>query len=337
VRTDLHKRPSSIEGDPMRRKIAALMAGPLLLAVACGGSDDEPSATGGDGGELDAVTVGVIPIVDVAPIYLGDEQGFFEEQGIDLTLEAAQGGAAVVPGVVSGQFQFGFSNMTSLLLAAEEGLPLQIVANGVASTGEQGADFGAVVAKPDSGITDAAGLAGKRVAVNTLNNIGTTTVNESIRAAGGDPSGVEYVELPFPDMPAALDAGNVDAIWVVEPFLTIAKNSGAAVVASNYVDAADDLTVATYFTSKQLAGEDADLVERFTTALEQSLEYASENEDETRAILSSYTEIDQAVIEAMTLPAWPSEINRESIEQLAALAVDDGLLSEEPDLDALLP
>jgi NitT/TauT family transport system substrate-binding protein len=173
--------------------------------------------------------------------------------------------------------------------------------------------------------------------VNTLNNIGTTTVNESIRAAGGDPSGVEYVELPFPDMPAALDAGNVDAIWVVEPFLTIAKNSGAAVVASNYVDAADDLTVATYFTSKQLAGEDADLVERFTTALEQSLEYASENEDETRAILSSYTEIDQAVIEAMTLPAWPTEINRESIEQLAALAVDDGLLSEEPDLDALLP
>lgn len=320
----------------MNRKLAAL-AVPLLFAVACGGSDDGDDAAAGGAAEPDQVTVGVIPIVDVAPIYLGMEQGFFEEQGIDLTLETAQGGAAVVPGVMSGQYQFGFSNVTSLLVATQEGLPLTVVANGVASTGEAGADFGAVVAKPESGITDAAGLAGKRVAVNTLNNIGTTTINESIRAAGGDPSGVEYVELPFPDMPAALDAGNVDAIWVVEPFLTIATGNGATVVASNYVDAADDLTVAVYFTSQQVVSEDGDLVERFTTALEESLEYASANEDQTRAVLGTYTQIDQAVIEAMTLPAWPTEVNRASVERLGELAVDDGLLDEQPDLDTLLP
>jgi NitT/TauT family transport system substrate-binding protein len=320
----------------MRRKVAALMAAPMLFAAACGGSEDSGGSSSA-GGEPDAVTVGVIPIVDVAPIYLGDEQGFFEDQGIDLTLETAQGGAAIVPGVVSGQYQFGFSNVTSLLLATSKGLPLQVVANGVASTGKQGADFGAVVAKAGSGITDAAGLAGKRVAVNTLNNIGTTTINESIRKAGGDPSGVTYVELPFPDMPAALDAGNVDAIWVVEPFLTIATKAGATFIASNYVDAAPDLTVATYFTSKQIAGENADLLTRFTTAVEQSLEYASQHEDETRAVLSNYTEIDQAVVGAMTLPAWPTEINRASIEQLGQLAVDDGLLPEQPDLDTLLP
>ena len=321
----------------MRKKLA-LLAVPLLLAAACGGSDDGGgSSAGGGSGDLEPVAVGLIPIVDVAPIYLGDQQGFFEEQGIDLELETAQGGAAVVPGVMNGQYQFGFSNVTSLLLAAEQGLPLQIVANGVASTGEEGADFGAVVAGAESGITGAADLAGKRVAVNTLNNIGTTTINESIRAAGGDPSGVQYVELPFPDMPAALDAGNVDAIWVVEPFLTIATNGGATFVASNYVDAADDLTVATYFTSKQFAAENGDVVDRFTTALEQSLEYASQNEAETRAVLSEYTEIDPAVIEAMTLPAWPTEINEESLQRLADLAVDDGLLGEQPDLGGLLP
>ena len=325
----------------MRRAIAALVAAPLLL-TACGGSDGEAPGGGGagggeGGGQATQVTVGVIPIVDVAPIYLGQQQGFFEECGLQLTLESGQGGAAIVPGVVSGQFQFGFSNVTSLLLAADQGLPLQVVANGVASTGEQGADYGAVLARPDSGIDDAADLAGKRVAVNTLNNIGTTTIRESVRKAGGDPDSVSFVELPFPDMPAALQQGNVDAIWVVEPFVTVATGGGAQFVTSNFVDAADDLTVATYFTSRQYAAENPEAVECFTSATEESLQFAQENPDQVRAVLQEYTEIDPAVAESMQLPEFPTDINRESVETLAQLAVQDGLIDDVPDLDQLLP
>jgi NitT/TauT family transport system substrate-binding protein len=324
----------------MRRTLAAFLATPLVL-TACGGDSEEPSgSTGGDGGEAEgstAITVGVIPILDVAPIYIGQEQGFFEECGIDLTLETAQGGAAIVPGVVSGDYQFGFSNVTSLLLAASEGLPLQVVANGNASTGEQEADFGAVVALPDSGIADASDLEGKSVAVNTLNNIGTTTIRASVREAGGDPDAVDFVELPFPDMAAALEGGDVDAIWVVEPFLTGATSNGAEYVASNFVDAADDLTVATYFTSEQYAGENPDVVECFTGAMEQSLEYAQENPDAVRQAILGYTEIDEGLVEQLTLPEFPTEINRDSIQTLSDLAVEDGLIDEAPDLDQLLP
>lgn len=333
----------------MRRYLAALAAVPLLVTAACGGDDSEPAAspadpdatsaaTPGGGATCDAdITVGVIPIVDVAPLYLGVEQGFFEDRGLEVGLESAQGGAAIVPGVQSGQFQFGFSNVTSLLVAADAGLPLKVVANGTNSTGEDGADYGAVVAGADSGITDAAGLAGKRVAVNTLNNIGTTTIRESVRQAGGDPDAVEFVELPFPDMPAALAAGNVDAVWVIEPFLTIATSSGGTAVASNYVDAADNLTVATYFTSEQYAAENQDVVGCFSDAMEESLMYAQDNPDEARAALLTYTQIPQEAADALTLPAWPAEINRESVEKLAELAVQDGLIDEVPDLDKLLP
>lgn len=327
----------------MRRHLAVLAAVPLLLTAACGGEDDTQAAApptpaeGGDTACSADVTVGVIPIVDVAPIYLGVEQGFFEERGLEVSLESGQGGAAIVPGVQSGQFQFGFSNVTSLLVAADAGLPLKIVANGVNSTGQDGEDFGAVVAGSDSGITDAAGLAGKRVAVNTLNNIGTTTIRESVRQAGGDPDAVEFVELPFPDMPAALQAGNVDAIWVVEPFLTVSTGAGGTAVASNYVDAADDLTVATYFTSEQYLAENAQVVDCFSEAVEESLTYAQDNPDEARAALLDYTQIDQATVDALTLPAWPVEINRESVQKLADLAVEDGLIDQVPNLDNLLP
>jgi Binding-protein-dependent transport system inner membrane component len=43
------------------------------------------------------------------------------------------------------------------------------------------------------------------------------------------------------------------------------------------------------------------------------------------------------VIPDLTLPKWPAEINRESVETLANLAVQDGLVTEQPDGDAPLP
>jgi NitT/TauT family transport system substrate-binding protein len=318
----------------MRRPLVSLVAAALLLAVAgCGSSDDEPPAASGG---TTQVKVGVIPILDVAPIYLGKEKGFFSNRGMELTMETGQGGAAIVPGVVSGQFQFGFSNVTSLLIAQSRGLPLKVVANGVASTSKDKADYSGVVTRDDS-IRTAADLAGRQIAVNTLKNIGDSTIRASVRKAGGDPSSIKFTELAFPDMPAALEAGRVDAVWVVEPFLSATLAQGGRLVASNYVDTAPDLTVAVYFTSEQLLRDDPDLAKRFTEAMNESLAYADAHPDEARQVLTTYTQIDEAVIPDLTLPKWPAEINRESVETLANLAVQDGLVTEQPDLAALLP
>jgi NitT/TauT family transport system substrate-binding protein len=317
----------------MRRPLILLAVVGVLVAAGCGSSDDEPGEASGGAQQ---VKVGIIPILDVAPIYLGKEKGFFTSRNIELTLESGQGGAAIVPGVVSGQFQFGFSNVTSLLIAQSRGLPLKVVSNGVASTSKDKADYSGVVTRDDS-IKTAADLAGKRVAVNTLKNIGDSTIRASVRKAGGDPSSIKFVELAFPDMPAALQADRVDAIWVVEPFLSTSLGEGGRLVASNYVDTAPDLTVAVYFTSEQLTKDDPDLVKRFTEAMTESLAYAESHPDEARQVLTTYTQIDEAVIQELTLPKWPPEINRESVETLATLAVQDGLVTEQPDLAALLP
>jgi NitT/TauT family transport system substrate-binding protein len=330
------QRSSFTDGLPRRRAVAALaLAIPLTLA-GCGGGDPG-GATAGGGGDTTAVTVGVIPILDVAPLYLGIEQGFFTEERLELTLETAQGGAAIVPGVVSGQYQFGFSNVISLLLGASQGLPLKAVANGVNSTGVDGRDFGAVVVPADSPIQSAADLAGKRVAVNTLKNINTTTTNEAVRQAGGDPSGIEYVELPFPEIPAAVASGDVDAGQVVEPFLTIATQQGQRQIASNLVAPNPNLPVALYFTSAMYAQQNPEVVAAFTRAMTKSLQYAQSNPDAARAILSTYTKIEPAVQEAVTLPAWSGEIDRAGVQKLADLAVRDGLLPRAPDLSTLLP
>jgi NitT/TauT family transport system substrate-binding protein len=314
--------------------IAALLALSVSLA-ACGGSDSDGSATGSD--STTSITVGVIPIIDVAPIYLGIKQGFFEDEGLDLKLETAEGGAAIVPGVMSGQYQFGFSNSVSLLLAQSQGLAIKAVSAGVASTGKDGNDFGGVVVPADSDIKSAKDLAGKKIAVNTLNNINTITINAAVRADGGDPSKIQYVELGFPDIAPAVASGDVDAGQLVEPFLTIATSGGDRQVSSNYVATDPDLMVGMYFTSEKYLEEHSDVVDGFTAAMQKSLAYASDHPDEARAILSEYTNIDAGVQEKVVLPGWPSEIETESIDKLADLMVEDKMVDSKPDASALLP
>ncbi|MFF3482939.1 ABC transporter substrate-binding protein [Streptomyces sp. NPDC002701] len=325
----------------MRRLLIGLVTGAMFVAAtACGSSDDpEPDSAGPDkaSGGTTTVKVGVIPIIDVAPLYLGQKKGFYRERGIELSLTSAQGGAAIVPGVVSGQFDFGFSNMTSLLTAQSKNVPVKAVVNGVASTGKEGADFAELAVKKGSPLKSAKDVEGKKVAANTLNNICDTSTRESVRKDGGDPSKVDFVEMPFDQMQAALDGGRVDAACVVEPALAGIKAKGGTSIASLFFDVSPDLTVAMYFTSQKYAQQEPETVRKFQEATAESLEYADSHPEEVREIITTYTKIPGPLVETLTLPRWPAEPDRSSIERLAELGEQDGLFEQAPDLDKLLP
>ncbi|NEA66198.1 ABC transporter substrate-binding protein [Streptomyces sp. SID12488] len=323
----------------MQRRILGLAAVVITVvgAAGCGSSDPADSGSPSSGGtKTTQVKVGIIPIIDVAPLYLGQKKGFFSSRGIELEMVSAQGGAAIIPGVVSDQFQFGFSNTTSLMIAQVKGVPIKSVVNGAASNGKVGGDVTGVAVKKDSAIKSAKDLAGRTVAVNTLQNIGSTTVRESVRLAGGDPSKVKFVEMPFDQMPAALDGGRVDAAWMGDPAMTIAKAQGARVVASPFAETDPKLTVATYFTSTQLVKQKPDLVKKFAAAMSESLQYATDHPDEARQILTTYTKLSGDVLTKVTLPNWPAEVDMASLEKLASLGEQDGLFDgKKPDLNAL--
>ena len=325
----------------MRKLVAAAATAALLGLTACGSgslSSSEESASGSPAAEgLTSIEVGVIPIVDVAPIYLGVEEGLFEAEGLDVTLTLAQGGAAIVPAVTSGQMEFGFSNITSMIVGRSKGLPVQMVAPGGSSTGDTQADFASVMTMPDSGIETTKDLEGKKIGVNTLNNISDSTISEAVKQAGGDYESIEFVEIPFPELSGQLAAGTVDAIAAVEPFVTIAKADGAVPVFSNYAEPVDDLTVAVYFASDQYVQENPEVVEKFVRAMKASQEFAEQNPDKVRAILPTYTSLKPEVIEELTLPKYGTEVNRASVEDVARISLDRGLVEEIPDMDTLLP
>jgi NitT/TauT family transport system substrate-binding protein len=174
------------------------------------------------------------------------------------------------------------------------------------------------------------------VATNTLNNIVDTTTKEIVKKSGGDPSKVSFVELAFPDMAAALDTGKVDAMFVVEPFLSAAKAKGWKQIGA-YADVDPKLCVALYFTSQALVAANPDLVRRFGEAMKESLAYADSHPDEVRTVLGTYTKITGDAAKALTLPKWPAEIDTSSVNKLAELALTYGLLQTKPDVSKLLP
>lgn len=324
----------------MARKWIPALAASMLALAACGGGDDGSSsaAAPGESSELREVTVGMLPIVPTAALYAGIEEGFFEERNIEITVETGQGGAALLPAVMAGQIDFATSNPVSLLQARGEGLDVRAIAHWTSALSESDTDINGVVAAEGSGIESAADLAGATVAVNTLNGMGGLTIREAVRQDGGDPEAVNFIELPFPDMPAALAGGNVDAVWVPEPFLSGLQAAGNTVVTYSSMESVPGHPTQLFFTSAQLMESDLQLVEDFTAAIEETLEFADENPDAVRAqIAQVLPQLPPEVAENARLEEFGTDLRRDQIEQLGELMVEAGLLEDDADVDGLLP
>jgi NitT/TauT family transport system substrate-binding protein len=304
-----------------------------VFVAACGGSNG-----GGKKGEPATLKVGVIPIADVAPLYLGIKKGFFKQEKLTIQPKQAEGGAAIVAAVVSGDNQIGFSNATSLLIANSKNVPVKLIAQGVIGAEKATPDqaWDAVLVKKGSSIKSAKDLEGKTVSVNTLQNVGPLTINTALKKQGVDYKKVKYAEIPFPDALAALDQGRVDAIWEVEPFVSQAKGAGDTTILYPFEQTAPKLTVASYFTTKQYAEQNSDVVDRFVKAINKSLTYAQSHPDEVRAVVPTYTKIPAKGAKAMNLPLWNPDIGRPTIELQNKLAKEYGFLKKEADLNDLI-
>jgi NitT/TauT family transport system substrate-binding protein len=312
----------------------------LLLALClaglagCGGDGEGTQGTGGGG--TTTVSVGVVPIADVAPLYLGRAKGFFREEGLTIRPEVAEGGGPITAAVAGGDVEIGFSNTVSILIAATRRPPLRIIAQGVLGGTDERRAWANLLVRGDGPVESGRDLEGRTIGVNTLNNICEVTIKASLEPEGVDVSTLSFTEVPFSDMTAALATGRVDAVCAVEPVLSQAKAAGAVGIDPFYVRTAPNLTVATYFTTRAFAQRRPGVVRRFVRAINRSLTYAQRHPDEVRAVLPSYMPITAGLARRIRLPTWRTDLNRPTIERLAQLTEQYGLIEEQPDLDELI-
>lgn len=316
-------------------------AGLLLTACSGGGSLDgeaaDPGADSEGTAELIPVTVGLIPIAASAAVQMGIDDGLFEEQGLDVTVQIGQGGAALLPAVSSGDIEFAVGNPLSVLVAASQGLDMNIIAG--YSSVDVPPDLlpTGVIVKEDSGITTWKDLEGKKVAVNAFNTQGDLAIMESVAMDGGDPTAVEFTEIAFPDQQPQLEQGNIDASWVPEPFVGAAlATDGLMLLGEPMGNAIPGLASMVTFTSAKFAEENPDVVEKFRAGIAASLDAAMADTDAYRDVIATFTGMDPAVVEKINLEHLSADLDESIIEDLSALALKYQFLEQEPDLEQVL-
>src|SRR5688500_12281627 len=113
----------------MTRRWIPLLTASMLALAACGGGDDDGGSTdaprAGEGREPREGTVGMLPILPPAGLCAGSEERFFEDRGLEVTVETGQGGAALLRAVMAGQIDCATSNPVSLLQARGEDLDVR--------------------------------------------------------------------------------------------------------------------------------------------------------------------------------------------------------------------
>lgn len=318
-----------------RLKLAAAGLAAALLLAGCGGAPlSGPAATGsatagGDG--VRTISVGVISIAPSAAVQLGIDEGIFAKHNLKVELQSGQGGAAMLPAVSTGTMNFSVGNPLSVLLAKSKGLDMKIV-SGYSHSLATGSDINGVVAKAASGIDSAKALAGKKVAVNTINAQGDLTIKEVVSKQGGDANAVEFLELPFQDMGAQLEKGNVDAVWVPEPFLSKLLAEGNKLVTYNNQEALPGLPTMVTFTSGTYAEQNPQVVSDFRAAMTETLTFAQANPDKVRTLLPAFMKMPEAVAKGLRLEAFDGKIDEGTLDELGQLMEKFGIVPSAPDV-----
>ncbi|MCR2762899.1 ABC transporter substrate-binding protein [Microbacterium sp. zg.B48] len=293
-----------------------------------GGADETP-------GETRSVRVAALPIAETGALWAAIDEGIFAEHGLEVEVVPAQGGANAIPALLSGDIQFAIGQPFGPIRADQQDLGVVIVGN-YANSNAEGDDVNAVVALGDSGITRPADLAGKKVSVNTIGAAGDLTIRKAVQDDGGDPSSIEFVEVVFPDVPAQLEAGTMDAAWAPDPFRASVLGGGGVSVVQPYQATIPGLTVLTSITTQAILDEDPELVAAYSEAMAEALDWASSNEEAVRAAIATNLEIPEEAAAGITLPTFTWDLSDAGIEELGALAVEFAYIEAEPDYEAMI-
>ncbi len=224
----------------------------IVTAAGCGGGDEKTSVR---------VALDWFPWSNHSGLYIAQEKGYFEEEGLDVTIYTPDDPATVLLTVGAGQDDFGLSYQTEVLLAREQEVPVVSISALVQHP------LNSVMALQSSGIEQPRDLKGKKVGSPGI-PYDIPLLDTMLKEDGLSLDDVEMVNVGFNLVPALI-SGQVDAIvgayWVHESIS--AENQGFPVNIMRMEEwGVPDFYEIVLVTSEEMITEQPDVVQRFVRA-----------------------------------------------------------------------
>jgi NitT/TauT family transport system substrate-binding protein len=324
-----------MRAQPVRRmpRPWLLLVAVLVTALAGCSALSGSSGAGAGGPEKPHLRLGVLPIVDVAHLQHAQAAGYFAAEGLSVDLVTVQGGAAALPRLLAGDLDLTFTNYVSVLLEQSQGHgDFRFVDGGY----EAAEDTLMIMVAPGSDIRTPRDLAGKRIAVNTARNIIELTARSALETAGVAPDSVRFVEIPFPDMAKAVQSHQVDAAFMVEPFITQAALSFGAI---SVLDAASGPTAGIPLGGVVLTADFAARYPKTVAAFRRAVARGQADMADRSVVektLPTYTKITPDTAALIALGSWPVTLDRVRLQRDIDLMRQFGVLTADVDAARLV-
>lgn len=306
----------------MRKRFAILLAAIMLAAAvlgACGQQAEQPSQTAGnsaapqtgdnssapqDGEKAEPVPVkiGLLKLTSSAPIFIALEKGFFEEEGIEATVEWFEAAQPIAVATASGSVDVGATGITaSLYNMIAGGEKLYIVAD--KGREQPGYSLSALLVHADSPIDSIEDLKGKKIGITQTGSTFHYMAGRLLEKYGMSLADVEIVPLgKVGAMMETLQSKQVDAVILNEPNVTQAVKEGYGKVLTKIGDEFEYQNAGIFFS--ETFAENRDAAIRFLKAYVKATRYyydavlvqengqfvPGENYDEVVEIIAEYTD-----------------------------------------------
>jgi len=272
------------------------------------------------------ITVAAIPAVDLAGLYVAEDQGLFAKQGLHVTIRRIPSSQAIIADQLKGEVDISAGSYVPYISAQAAGSRFRILAE--ASILEP--DTRVLVTTADSRITTVAGLAGKKIGVNGTKSIGTLLISLLLSEYGVSPRKVTFVtdDKGFPAMPGQLQDGAWSAAFLSEPYITVAgEKYGERVLADLDQGDAVNFPIDGYVATQAWAQKYPKTAAAFIRAIEQGQALADTDPAAVQAAMARYDDLPPQVTAAMELSGYPiGPVSETRIQRVAQAMLQFGIL-----------
>ncbi len=224
------------------------------------------------------------------PLYVAIDEGFFTQQGLDLTKETAGAPTVALSAVISGSAQFSIHGPEWTAIAASKGAPVDIIANVV-----NGAAVWIATA-PDFKFDSIKDVKGQKVVTGLMPTTSTSLFMKLLKENGMDAkTDVEMIQVAIGSEPGPFVGKQADVAVMYEPGLDQAVAKGMKVVFGF------PKTYGAYAFSAVTARKDVDpdTAQRVVNGMEMAMRFMARNEAKTVEIAKKeFPNLDAAVVEA---------------------------------------